>query len=34
MGHIAHLRKEFKSINTYDYRKEGKKKPIIYFMRV
>ena len=20
MGHIAHLRKQFKSINTYDYR--------------
>ena len=36
MGHIAHLRKEFKSINTYDYiitlikrRKKNKKKQVI-----
>ena len=36
MGHIAHLRKQFKSINTYDYHNidKEKKKPIIYFMRI
>ena len=37
MGHIAHLRKHFKSINTYDYIitliKRGKK-TIIYFFRI
>ena len=36
MGYIAHLRKQFKSINTYDFQNvdEEKKKPIIYFMRI
>ena len=36
MGHIAHLRKQFKSLNTYDYHNVDyeKKKPIIYFMRI
>ena len=36
MGHIAHLRKQFKSINIYDYHNvdEEKKKNIIYFMRI
>ena len=38
MGHIAHLRKQFKSITTYDYimmlNKRRKKKPIINFMRI
>ena len=36
MGHIAHLRKQLKSINTYDYHNvnKKKKKPIIYFMRI
>ena len=36
MGHIAHLRKRFKSINTYDYIKnvDSKKKPIIFFLRI
>ena len=26
MGHIAHLRKQFKSINTYDYHNVDKEK--------
>ena len=26
MGHIAHLRKQFKSINTYDYHNADKEK--------
>ena len=38
MGHIAHLRKQFKSINTYDYImtliKRRKNKNIINFMRI
>ena len=38
MGHIAHLRKQFKSINTYDYIinliKRRKKKPIINFIEL
>ena len=39
MGHIAHLRKQFKSVNTYDYHKVDRKeikenKPIIYYMRI
>ena len=36
MGHIAHLRKKFKSINTYDYHNvdSEKKKTIIYFKRI
>ena len=36
MGHITHLRKQFKSINTYDYHYVGceKKKNIIYFIRI
>ena len=38
MGHIAHLRKQFKSINTNDYIimliKKGKKKSIIIFMKM
>ena len=38
MGHIAHLRKQFKSINTYDYImtliKRWKNKNIINFMRI
>ena len=38
MGHIAHLRKQFKSINTYDYIitlfNRSKKKNIINFMRI
>ena len=38
MGHIAHLRKQFKSINTYDYImtliKRSKNKNIINFMRI
>ena len=37
MGHIAHLRKQFKSINTYDYiitLIERRKKTIINFMRI
>ena len=35
MGHIAHLRKQLKSINTYDYHRSDleKEKPIIYFMK-
>ena len=35
-GHIAHLRKQFNSINTYDYHNGNweKKKPIIYFLRI
>ena len=33
MGHIAHLRKQFKSINTYDNIIK-KKKNIIIFMRI
>ena len=37
-GHNAHPRKQFKSINTYDYIitliKRRKKKPIINFMRI
>ena len=35
MGRIAHLRKQFKSINTYDYIinwLKGRKKPIINFI--
>ena len=34
MGHIAYLRKQFNSINTYDYHNVNweKKTPIIYFM--
>ena len=38
MGQIAHLRKQFKLINTYDYIitliKRRKKNPIIYFIRI
>ena len=37
MGHIAHLRKQFKSINTYDYiisLIKRRKKNIINFMRL
>ena len=37
MGHIAHLRKQFKSINTYDYIIMfimRRKKTIITFMRI
>ena len=37
MGHIAHLRKQFKSINTYDNiitLIKRKKKPNIIFMRI
>ena len=36
MGHIAHLRKHIKSINTYDYHNVNleNKNPIIYFMRI
>ena len=38
MGHIAHLRKLFKSINTYDYIKalikNRNKNPLINFMRI
>ena len=38
MGHIAHLRKQFKSINTYDYIKtlikRRQKKNIINFIRI
>ena len=37
MGHIAHLRKQFKSINTYDYiitLIKRRKNNIIYFMRI
>ena len=36
MGHIAHLRKQFKSINTYDYITliKRRKKPIINIMRI
>ena len=37
MGHITHLRKQFKSINTYDYIItviKRRKKPIIIFMRI
>ena len=37
MGHIAHLRKQFKSINTYDYiitLIKRRKKTIINFMRI
>ena len=37
MGHIAHLRKQFKSINTYDYiitLIKRRKKHIINFMRI
>ena len=37
MGHIAHLRKQFKSINTYDYITtliKRRKKTIINFMRI
>ena len=34
MGHIAHLRKQFKSNNTYGYIDEKKKKSIIIFMRI
>ena len=36
MGHIDHLRKQFKSANTYDYPKVDRKenKPIIYCMRI
>ena len=36
MGHIAYLRKQFKSINTWLYHNvdQEKKKPIIYFMRI
>ena len=38
MGHMAHLRKQFKSINTYyDYiitLIKRRKKPIFYFMRI
>ena len=37
MGHIAHLRKQFKSINTYDYLItliKRREKPIINFMRI
>ena len=37
MGHIAHLRKQFKSINTYDYiitMIKGRKINIIIFMRI
>ena len=35
-GPLAHLKKQFKSINTYDYHNvdEEKKKPIIYFLRI
>ena len=37
MGHISHLRKQFKSINTYDYIKmliKRRKKNVINFMRI
>ena len=37
MGHIAHLRNQFKSINTYDYiitLIKRRKKTIINFMRI
>ena len=37
MGHIAHLRKQFKSINTYDYiitLINRRKKNIINFIRI
>ena len=37
MGHIAHLRKQFKSINTYDYiitLIKRRRKNIINFMRI
>ena len=37
MDHIAHLRKQFKSINTYDYiitLIKRRKKNIINFMRI
>ena len=37
MGHIAHLRKQFKSINTYDYiitMIKRRKKTIIILMRI
>ena len=36
MGHIAHPRKQFKSINTYDYHNidKEKEKPIIYFIGI
>ena len=37
MGHIAHLRKQIKSINTYDNiitLIKKRKKPIIIFMRI
>ena len=36
MGHIAHLRKQFKSINTYDYIKMliKRRKKTINFMRI
>ena len=37
MGHIAHLRKQFKSINTYNYiitLVKRRKKPIIILMRI
>ena len=36
MGHIAHLRKQFKPINTYDYiiTLIKRKKNIINFMRI
>ena len=37
MGHVAHLRKQLKSVNTYDFIitliKKGKKN-IIYFLRI
>ena len=36
MGHIAHLRKQFKSAITYEYHKVDRKenKPIIYCMKI
>ena len=36
MGHNTHLRKLFKSMNTYDYHNvdKEKKKLIIYFMSI
>ena len=37
MGHIAHLRKQFKSINTFDYIKtliKRRKKNVIKLMRI
>ena len=37
MGHIAHLRKQFKSINTYNYiitLIKRRKKPVIILMRI